>query len=189
VSGLIVPYNGIVPTIAPTAFVAPGAVVAGDVVIGADSGVWFNCVLRGDTDVIRVGERTNIQDGTVVHTSSSGLGAIIGDDVTIGHLALIHACRLESGCFVGMGARVLDGAVVESGAMVAAGALVSPGKRVRSRELWAGIPAKPIRDVTDAEILWFRETVERYIRLAETYRTGRPTVGGEGLSATSTEKA
>lgn len=183
------PFAGVFPTIAPSAFVAPGAVVAGDVVIGADSGVWFNCVLRGDTDVIRIGERTNIQDGTVIHTSSSGLGAIVGDDVTIGHQALIHACRLESGCFVGMGAKVLDGVVVESGAMVAAGALVSPGKRVRSRELWAGIPAKPIRRVTDAEILWFRETVERYIRLAETYRTGRSAAGGEDLSATPTDGA
>lgn len=104
-SGLLVPFAGVFPTIAPSAFVAPGAVVAGDVVIGADSGVWFNCVLRGDTDVIRIGERTNIQDGTVIHTSSSGLGAIVGDDVTIGHQALIHACRLESGCFVGMGPR------------------------------------------------------------------------------------
>jgi len=189
VSGLIVPYNGVVPSIAPTAFVAPGAVVAGDVVIGADSGVWFNCVLRGDTDAIRIGARTNIQDGTVIHTSSAGLGAIIGDDVTIGHLALIHACTLESGCFVGMGARVLDGAVVESGAMVAAGALVSPGKRVRARELWAGIPAKPIREVTDAEILWFHATVERYIRLAEAYRT-KPLVTEHGdFSVTPTDKA
>jgi gamma-carbonic anhydrase len=180
-AGLVLPYRGVVPAIDPSAFVAPTAVVAGDVVIGAESNVWFGCVLRGDTDVIRVGRRTNIQDGTVVHTSSAGFGAIIGDEVTIGHMALIHACTLESGCFIGMKACVMDGAVVESGAMVAAGGLVTPRKRVPKGELWGGAPARKLRDISEDEIAWFHETVERYVQLGESYRSALLTRDGDGL--------
>jgi len=169
-SGLILPYKDIRPRIDPSAFVAQTAVVAGDVTIGAQSSIWFGCILRGDTDVIRIGGRTNIQDGTVIHTSSSGLGAIIGDEVTVGHMAMIHACTLETGCFVGMKACVMDGAVVESGAMVAAGALVTPGKKVSKGELWGGVPARKLRALSDEEIEHFRETVDRYVGLGDCYR-------------------
>ena len=171
-SGVILPYQGRIPRIADDAFVAHGAVIVGDVEIGRQSSVWFNCVLRGDLNVIRVGARTNIQDGTVVHIDSREFSTTIGDDVTIGHLALIHACTLEDGCFVGMGATVMDGVVVETGAMVAAGALVTPGKRVPSGELWGGRPARRMRALTDEDTALFAEIVDGYVRLAANYASG-----------------
>ena len=118
---LILPYRETLPQIDPTAFVAETAVVIGDVTLGPDSGLWYGCVVRGDVNTIRIGARTNIQDGTVIHVSSTLQGTEIGDDITVGHMALLHACTLESGCFIGMKACVMDGAYVESGAMVAAG--------------------------------------------------------------------
>ncbi len=171
-SGLILPFEDTWPTIAEDAFIAPNATVIGDVVIGADTGVWFNCLLRGDVNEIRVGERTNIQDGTIVHVSGEGQGAYIGDDITIGHMALIHACTLEDGCFIGMNATVLDGAVVESGAMVAAGALVAPGKRVPAGQLWGGTPARYLRDIRASDLDMIRYTAPHYVKLAQRYRKG-----------------
>ncbi|MEO5335638.1 MAG: gamma carbonic anhydrase family protein [Magnetospirillum sp. WYHS-4] len=168
-AGLIYPYNGVLPRIAPGAFVAPTAVVAGDVQVGTDSGIWFGCILRGDVNAIRIGERTNIQDGTIVHVSSRANPTYIGSDVTIGHGAIIHACMLEDGCFVGMGATVLDGAVVAVGAMVAAGALVPPGKVVTPGQLWAGMPAKPVRDLTESDRRTMAATVPHYVELARQY--------------------
>jgi carbonic anhydrase/acetyltransferase-like protein (isoleucine patch superfamily) len=169
-SGLILPYRGVLPRIAAEAFVAPTAVVVGDVEIGADTGIWFGCVIRGDVNAIRIGERTNIQDGTIVHVSSRANPTYIGSDVTIGHGAIIHACMLEDGGFVGMGATVMDGAVVATGAMVAAGALVPPGTVVTAGRLWAGIPAKPIRDLTEADREVIAHTVPHYVELARRYR-------------------
>jgi carbonic anhydrase/acetyltransferase-like protein (isoleucine patch superfamily) len=174
---LIRPHHGVTPTIAATAFVAETAVVIGDVVIGEQASIWYGCVLRGDGNFIRVGARTNIQDGTIVHVNheregAAGTRTIIGADVTIGHMALIHACTLEDGCFIGMQACVMDGAVVESGAMVAAGALVTPGKRVKRGELWGGSPARLMRRLTEAELKYFAYTVEHYLELAESYRNG-----------------
>jgi carbonic anhydrase/acetyltransferase-like protein (isoleucine patch superfamily) len=148
---LIRPFRNLSPRIAPDAFVAPGAVVIGDVEIGTQSSVWYGVIIRGDVNVVRVGARTNIQDGTVVHVSSLKQGSFIGDEVSIGHMALIHACTLQDRCFVGMKACVMDEAVVETGAMVAAGALVTPGKRVKSGELWAGSPARMVRLVSEGE--------------------------------------
>ena len=150
-SPLLLPYRGMVPKIANDAWVAPNAVVIGDTEIGAQSGIWFGCVLRGDVSSIRVGARVNIQDGTIVHVSSKGISTLIGDEVSIGHMALIHACTLQTGCFVGMGAVVMDGVLVETGAMIAAGALVTPGKVVRSGELWAGRPAQFMRALTETD--------------------------------------
>ncbi len=168
--GVILPYEGVLPRIADDAFIAPTAVVAGDVEIGSETGVWFGCVLRADVNTIRVGARTNIQDGTIVHVDSRRYSTTIGDDITIGHNAVIHACILENGCFIGMSATVMDGAVVESGAMVAAGALVIPGKRVPAGELWAGCPAKRLRDVTAAEAAHFPDVIDEYVMLARNYR-------------------
>ena len=167
--GVVLPYRGVRPTISEDAWIAPTAAVIGDVVIGPGSGIWFGCVVRGDVHDIRIGARTNIQDGTVIHVNHSGPGTHIGDEVTVGHMALIHACTLQDRSFVGMKACVMDGAVVESGAMVAAGALVTPGKRVLSGQLWAGSPAKPMRDLTDQEKGAFAGTVERYAGLAAEY--------------------
>jgi gamma-carbonic anhydrase len=171
-SGIIFPYEGTVPTISGEAFVAPNATIIGDVVIGDDSGIWFNCLLRGDVNEIRVGERTNIQDGTIVHVSGEGQGTYIGDDITIGHMALIHACTLEDGCFIGMNATVMDGAVVESGAMVAAGALVSPGKRIPAGQLWGGTPAHYLRDLRQSDLEMIGYTAPHYVKLAHRYRKG-----------------
>jgi len=168
-SGIIMDYGGTSPDIAADAFIAPNAAVIGDVVIGAQSSIWFACTVRGDGNFIRIGARTNIQDGTVIHVDSASLPTIIGDDVTVGHMALIHACTLEDGSFVGMAATVMDGAVVESGAMVAAGALVTPGKRVAAGELWAGSPAKKWRDLTDHERATLTDAAAHYVELAKGY--------------------
>ncbi|MCG8695164.1 MAG: gamma carbonic anhydrase family protein [Minwuiales bacterium] len=166
------PFKGKWPTVAPDAFIAPGAHIIGDVEIGAGSSVWFNCVLRGDVERIRVGARSNIQDGTVVHVTHDLYPTVIGDDVLVGHLAMIHGCTLESGCMIGMKAMVMDAVVVETGAMVAAGALVTPGKRVLSGQLWAGSPAKHVRDLSDEERANLTDGAKHYANLAQIYRGG-----------------
>ncbi len=171
-SDYIFPFEDTHPTIADDAFIAPNATIIGDVVIGSDSGIWFNCLLRGDVNEIRVGERTNIQDGTIVHVSGDGQGTYIGSDITIGHMALIHACTLEDGCFIGMSATVMDGAVVETGAMVAAGALVPPGKCVLAGQVWGGTPARYLRDIRETDLELFRHTAPHYVNLAHRYRKG-----------------
>lgn len=170
-SGLIIPFQGVTPTIDPGAFIAPTAAVIGDVMVGADTGIWFGCVVRGDVNEIRIGARTNIQDGTIIHVSGEGQGTYIGDDITVGHMALLHACMLENGCFIGMKACIMDGAYVESGAMVAAGALVTPGKRVRSGELWAGSPARPVRALTEKDLAYFPVSAQNYVQLSRAYQS------------------
>jgi gamma-carbonic anhydrase len=172
-SPLLVPYRGMLPKIADDAFIAPNAAVIGDTEIGQESSIWFGCVLRGDVSPIRIGARVNIQDGTIVHVSSKGIGTTIGDEVSIGHMALIHACKLETGSFIGMGAVVMDGVVVETGAMVAAGALVTPGKVVPAGQLWAGRPAQFMRTLTEADYETFRYTVREYVELGQCYRAER----------------
>lgn len=167
---IILPYRGRRPKIAADAFVAPGAAVIGDVEIGAESSIWFGCVIRGDVNIIRIGARTNVQDATVVHVDSHRYGTFIGDDVLIGHHAVIHACMLEDTCVVGIKACVMDGAVVEKGAMVAAGALVTPGKVVKSGQLWAGSPARHVRDLSPEDMDLYRELTDGYVELAEQYR-------------------
>jgi carbonic anhydrase/acetyltransferase-like protein (isoleucine patch superfamily) len=169
-SGHILPFQGVLPTIAADCFIAPTAVVIGDVVIGAGTSVWFSCVIRGDVHEIRIGERTNIQDGTIIHVTAGKLGTYIGSDITIGHGAVIHACTLEDSCFIGMGAIILDGAVVESGAMIAAGAVVTPGKRVKSGELWGGNPAKLLRPLSEQDQAYFPVSAANYVALAGRYR-------------------
>lgn len=166
---VILPYRGIQPTIAPDAFIADNAVIIGDVEIGAGSSIWFGCVLRGDVNSIRIGQNTNIQDGTVVHVSRTGKGTQIGDGVTVGHLALLHDCRVEDGAFVGMKACLMDGAYLESGAMLAAGGLLTPGKRIPSGELWAGNPAKLLRPLSVAEKEMIPNSATHYAALATEY--------------------
>ncbi|MCR9220767.1 MAG: gamma carbonic anhydrase family protein [Alphaproteobacteria bacterium] len=165
--GGVLPFDGVRPSLGARVFVAPGAQVIGDVEIGDDSGIWYNCVLRGDVNEIRIGARVNIQDGTVIHVATHGQGAYIGDEVSVGHMALLHACTIEAGGFVGMKAVVMDGARVEGGAMVAAGALVTPGKVVKRGELWAGWPAKPKRALTDEDLEMMRWTRTHYADLAK----------------------
>lgn len=166
---IILPYKGVRPEIHPTAFVAPGAAITGDVVIGEESSVWFCCAMRGDVDIIRIGKRSNIQDGTIVHLSRNA-PTIVGDDVTVGHAAILHGCTLEDRSFVGMGATLLDGSVVESGGMLGAGALLTQGKRVPSGELWGGSPAKFLRKLRPEEIENFVPHAGNYVKLAQEYK-------------------
>jgi len=166
---IILPYRGVLPRIADDVFIAPGAVVVGDVEIGAGSSVWFGCVIRGDEQSVRIGERVNLQDGTVIHVDSRKQGTVIGDDVTVGHKALLHACTLETGAYVGMGATVLDEAVVEGGAMLAGGALLTPGKVVPRGELWAGRPARLMRAIDADEAAELARTAVLYADRAQDY--------------------
>lgn len=158
------------PKISPDAYIADNAAVLGDVTIGANSSVWFGCTIRGDVNDITIGARTNIQDGTVIHVSSSLQGTYIGDDVTVGHMALLHACTIEDGAFIGMHACVMDGAHVESGAMVAAGALVTPGKVVKKGDLWAGRPARFMRGLSENDRKELTTSAEHYVKLAQIYK-------------------
>jgi gamma-carbonic anhydrase len=170
---LILPFAGTWPRIDPTAFLAPGVVVIGDVEIGPYANLWFNVVVRGDDAPIHIGAGANIQDGTIVHVSLDGDDIIptwIGDEVAVGHMALLHACRLEDRAFVGMKACVMDRAHVESGAMVAAGAVVTPRKRVPAGELWAGAPARFARAIKPEETEYMRWVQQHYLRRAEEYR-------------------
>ncbi len=158
------------PAIAPNAFVAPSADVMGDVTLESEASIWFGCVLRGDVEAIRVGARSNLQDRTVVHSATGGPGTSIGADVSVGHGCVLHACTLEDGAFVGMGAICMDRAVVEGGAMLAAGALLPPGKRVPSGQLWSGQPARYVRDLRPPELENFPAVVERYVALSRRHR-------------------
>lgn len=166
---IILPYRGVLPRIADDAFIAPGAVVVGDVEIGAGSSVWFGCVIRGDEESVRIGERVNLQDGTVIHVSGRKQGTVIGDDVTVGHKVLLHACTLETGAYVGMGATILDEAVVEGGAMLAGGALLTPRKVVPRGELWAGRPASLMRLIESDEAAGLARTAGLYADRAQHY--------------------
>jgi len=174
-SKLILPYKGVLPKISKDAFIAPTATVIGDVEIGAGASLWFGVVARGDVNYIRIGENSNIQDGTIIHVASDragrlgALATLIGCNVTVGHGAILHACKLEDGCFVGMGATVMDGAVVEANAMVAAGALVTPGKRVKAGELWDGVPARMMRVMSEEEIDRNADAAPHYAQLAREY--------------------
>ena len=167
---IILPYKGTFPILHPAAFVARGAAVIGDVVLGEDSSIWYNCTVRGDVHEIRIGKRTNIQDGTVVHVTAGKFGTYIGDDITVGHGAILHACTLQDRSFVGMGATVMDGVTVETDAMVAAGALVTPGKTVKSGELWGGSPARKLRDLRPEEIEYFPQSARHYVEIARGHR-------------------
>lgn len=168
-SDQVLPYKGIMPKIADDVYVAPGARVVGDVEIGPGSSVWFNTVIRGDVNSVRIGARTNIQDGSVVHESGASEPTVIGDDVLIGHMVLLHSCLLKDRCLIGMGAIVMDNVTVGEEAMVAAGALVTPGKTIEPRTLWGGSPAKYMRDLTDDEIAHNQFLTRNYATRAQEY--------------------
>jgi carbonic anhydrase/acetyltransferase-like protein (isoleucine patch superfamily) len=169
-AGAVYPFQGVWPKIDASAFIAPGARIIGDVEIGPNSSVWFNCVVRGDNNVVRIGAGTNIQDGSVIHIDTVKYGTFIGDNILIGHMALIHACTLEDGAFIGMHATVMDGAVVGENAMVAAGSLVTPGKHIPPGELWAGRPARKLRDISPEDIEGHLKASADYAALAAQYR-------------------
>jgi carbonic anhydrase/acetyltransferase-like protein (isoleucine patch superfamily) len=165
-----VAFEGRMPRVHPTAFIAATAVLIGDVAVGEGASVWFHCVLRGDTNHIRIGARSNIQDGTIIHVNAVTHPTLIGEDVTVGHAAIVHACTLHNHAFVAMGATVLDGAVIEEGGFLAAGALLTPGKRIGANEMWQGAPARLQRVMDAAERAKFDQTARHYVDLAARYR-------------------
>lgn len=164
-------YRGITPRLDDSVFRVGSAEIIGDVEIGADSSLWFNVVVRGDVNYIRIGARTNVQDGTVVHVTHKQHPTLIGDDVTIGHNVTLHGCRIGDRCLIGMGAVVMDGAVVEDDAMIAAGALVTPGTQVPSGTLYAGAPAVYKRHLKESEIRFLSESARNYLGYVESYRS------------------
>ena len=166
----IIAYKGIVPKLADRVYVAEGARIVGDVEIGPQSSVWFNALVRADVGTVRIGARTNIQDGSVVHVTMDGDGTFIGDDVLIGHMVLLHDCTLRDRCLIGMGAIIMDKVTVGEEAMVAAGALVTPGKNIEPRTLWGGSPAKKMRDLSAEEVAHNAFLTNSYVARAALYR-------------------
>nr|WP_246408530.1 gamma carbonic anhydrase family protein [Parvularcula dongshanensis] len=150
----MLPFGGKTPRVHETAFVAPGAVLIGDVEVGEEASVWYGCVLRADTNAIRIGARSNVQDGTVIHVDAPEMGGLpveIGEEALIGHRCLLHGAHVQDGGFVGMGSTMLDGSVVETGGFLAAGAFLAPRKRVPAGEMWGGLPARRLRSLKEGE--------------------------------------
>lgn len=169
-------FNQLSPTLGQRVYIDPACTLIGDVSIGDDSSIWPYTVIRGDVNFICIGARTNIQDGCIIHVSHDwlvgkqiGFATIIGDDVTIGHGAIIHACTIEDGCLIGMGAIVLDGAVIKKNGFVGAGAVIPPGKTVGSGELWLGNPAKCVRKLSENDIEQLYYSAAHYVRLKDKY--------------------
>ena len=168
-------YKNISPTLGNNVYVDEQATVIGDVVLGDDCSVWPMAVLRGDVNKIRVGDRSNIQDGSVVHVTHGysavpdGYGVSIGNDVTIGHNVTVHGCTIEDECLIGIGSTILDGAVIHKHVLLGAGSLVTEGKELHGGYLWMGRPAKKVRELTDEEIKWFGYSANHYKKLKNDY--------------------
>ncbi len=168
----ILPYDGKAPRLAASAFLAEGTVVVGDVELGEESSLWFGTIVRGDVNHVRIGARTNVQDMCVVHVTSRTHPTVVGDDVPVGHRAVLNGCTIKDRCLVGIGAIVLDGAVVGPDAMIGAGALVAPGTVVPPRTLVLGSPARVKRTLTDDEVAFLRTSAANYAGYAARYRGG-----------------
>ena len=166
----LITFKDTKPTIHKSVFLANGVVIAADVTIAENANIWFNSVIRGDVSPVTIGKNTNIQDGSVIHTSRFNGPTHIGDNVTVGHLALLHACIIEDNAFIGMQAAVMDKVVVEEYGFVGAGSLVSPGKIVKKKELWIGRPAKFVRMITDEELEFMQENIKNYLELSNEYK-------------------
>ena len=166
-------YHGVMPKVHPTAFVEASAQVIGDVELGEDASVWFNAVIRGDVNYIRIGRGTNIQDGTVIHVNRRGSPTVLEEFVTVGHGARLHGCHIKSHCLIGIGAIVLDGVVLEEECLVAAGSLVAPGTSVPRGSVLMGSPAKVRRQVTGEDLELIRRSAQNYIQLKDEYRAAR----------------
>ena len=166
----LITFKDTKPTIHKSVFLANGVVIAADVTIAENANIWFNSVIRGDVSPVTIGKNTNIQDGSVIHTSRFNGPTHIGDNVTVGHLALLHACIIEDNAFIGMQAVVMDKVVVEEYGFVGAGSLVSPGKIVKKKELWIGRPAKFVRMITDEELEFMQGNIKNYLELSNEYK-------------------
>lgn len=171
-------FEATFPEIAPDAWADESAVVIGDVSIASQSSVWPMCVIRGDVQCIRIGQRSNIQDGSVLHVSHDshylpgGRPLIVGDGVTVGHRVMLHGCEIADGCFIGMGSTILDGAVLEPAVMVGAGSLVPQGKRLQGGYLWLGQPVRRVRILSDKELEIIDYTAGHYVQLMRRHQAG-----------------
>ena len=171
----IITLNGKSPQIHDSAFIAPGCRIMGDVTIGAEASLWYNCVIRAEVNRVVIGARTNIQDGSIIHCDGpmsgveDGFPTIIGDDVLVGHNVMLHGCILHDRSFVGLSATVMNGAVIEGDAMLAAGAMLTQGKRIEARQLWAGSPARFVRELDDAAIMGMQLGVAHYVLNAKAH--------------------
>ena len=170
------PFLDKTPTLGERVYIDEACTIIGDVQIGDDASVWPGTVIRGDVNHVRIGARTNVQDGTIIHVShdspynKGGYPTLIGEGVTVGHGCIIHACTIGDYCLIGMGACILDGAVIEANAFIAAGAVVGPGKLVRSGELWAGNTARLMRQLSEKDIEGLRYSADHYVRVKDQYR-------------------
>jgi carbonic anhydrase/acetyltransferase-like protein (isoleucine patch superfamily) len=171
-------FEGVSPRIAPSAYVDPSAVVIGDVTVGEDASLWPMVVARGDVNSIEIGARSNIQDGTILHVSHDsefapgGFPLRIGADITVGHRVILHGCRIEDGCLVGMGATVMDGAILRSGVLLGAGSLVPPGQDLEGGFLWVGSPARRVRPLREQERAFLGYSPKHYVELKNRHRSG-----------------
>ncbi len=165
-------YLGVRPRVGRDVYIAPAATVIGDVTLGDEASLWFGTVVRGDVMPIVIGARTNIQDGSVVHVTTGKAMTTVGDDVTVGHMVLLHGCTVGSRVLVGMGSVLLDGAVIEDDTIVGAGSLVTPGTRIPAGSLALGRPAKVVRSLTDGDRAWIRDSGLAYLDAGRTYRSG-----------------
>lgn len=179
----IISLHGKTPRIHDSAFIAPGCRIIGDVEIGPDASIWYNCVIRADVNRIVIGARTNVQDGSIIHCDSprpgqpEGFPTLIGDDVLIGHLAMVHGCILEDRAFVGLGSIVMDGCRMGSDAMLAAGAMLTPGKSIPGGQLWGGRPAQYMRDLPEPAIAGMHVGVAHFV---ENARAHKAAIDGSG---------
>jgi carbonic anhydrase/acetyltransferase-like protein (isoleucine patch superfamily) len=167
---MIHPFKGITPKLHESVYTVQSAEIIGDVEIGADSSVWYNAVVRGDVNCIRIGSRTNVQDGCLLHVRSQKYPLLIGSNVTLGHGVIAHACTIEDFCLIGMGAVILDNATIGSRSLVAAGAVVKNNEKIPSGVLVAGVPAKVVRDLTEDEKKMLEESAENYVQYVQMYR-------------------
>jgi gamma-carbonic anhydrase len=171
----IITIYGKTPQIDDSAFIAPGCRIIGDVTIGAQASIWYNCVIRAEVNRVVIGARSNIQDGSIVHCDGpipgmpEGFPALIGEDVLVGHNAVVHGCVLHDRAFVGLSATVMNGAVIESDGMLAAGAMLTQNKRIEARQMWAGSPARFVRELNNAQIAGMQMGVAHYVENAKAH--------------------
>ncbi len=166
---MIRPFNQIEPMIHRSAYISDDAIIIGDVEVGEDSSVWFGSIIRGDVNFIRIGARTNIQDGTIIHVSSKTHSTVLEDEITVGHRVTLHGCHVESGCLIGIGAILMDGVRVGANSLVGAGSLLTPGTQVPSRSLVLGSPARVKRNLTDDELAYLDRSWRNYVELKRHY--------------------
>lgn len=173
---MIESFEGVAPKLSAEVFVAENATVIGRVELGEGANIWYGCVLRGDVGAIKIGARTNVQDLSVIHVTGGQYDTTIGEDVTIGHRAILHGCEVHDRVLIGMGAIVLDGAVIESDVLVAAGAVVTPGTRIKSGYLALGSPARALRPLAPTEIDFLKKSAAGYVDLARRHATRTSTI-------------